>query len=335
MSSKSPLVTNLGHGLSQIRLPLPFERLRFVNAFVVEGEEDLTLIDCGVDSDDGWLALVSGLSSLGRDVSEITTVIGTHLHIDHMGMAARLVAETGASFVMHELAESGLAEYNDWSIIVKRQVDVAARNGAPDVDIRKMSEVEPRPQWASHGIAPTHSVVDGDRIGVGDGRSLDVLHTPGHEPAHICLIDSLTGVLFSGDHVLPRITPVVLHDTERDQLATYKASLQRIEELGIGLTYPAHGTTIERGSLRARQIILHHEMRLRAILQELYHGPKTAWEVLNAIFRPNLVVFERRLAFSETMAHLAHLVSNGDATTFQDDETTFYRIPQARRSSVG
>ena len=34
--------------------------------------------------------------------------------------------------------------------------------------------------------------------------------------------------------------------------------------LGLGLTYPAHGTVIERGSLRARQIILHHERLARS-----------------------------------------------------------------------
>ena len=145
-----------------------------------------------------------------------------------------------------------------------------------------------------------------------------------------CLIDSRTGVLFSGDHVLPRITPVVLHDPESDRLGTYISNLQRIEDLGLGLTYPAHGTLMERGSLRARQIILHHERRLGGIVQELRRGPKTAWDILEAIFRPNLLVFEKRLAFSETMAHLIHLVMSDEAITFEENGTTYYRLPPRR-----
>lgn len=331
MSSESPQVTNLGHRLAQIRLPLPFPRLRFLNAFVLEGENGVTVVDCGVDSEDGWRALVSGLGALGHDIAEITTLIGTHLHVDHIGMAARLVAHTGASFIMHEAAATGLVEYNDWSILLKRQVDLAAANGASPEDLTEMREAQPRPDWAPAGIAPTHPVVDGDRIAIGHERRLEVIYTPGHDRAHICLIDSQTGILFSGDHVLPRITPVVLHDSQSDQLATYAESLRRIERLDIGLTYPAHGTIIQRGSLRARQIILHHETRLNGILQELHRGPKTAWDILEAIFRPNLLVFEKRLAFSETMAHLVHLERIAKATSFQDDGTTFYRLPQKRR----
>ena len=333
MSPELPQVAELGHQIAQIRLPLPFPRLRSVNAFVLEGNNGLTVIDCGVDSDEGWHALTSGLTALGHDTAAITTVIATHLHVDHMGMAARLIAETDARFIMHENAAAGLAEYNDWSIASTHQADLAARNGAPSDAVAEMRDPLPRPDWASPGIAPKHVVSDGDLIAIDADRSLEVLHTPGHEEAHICLIDSRTGVLFSGDHVLPRITPVVLHDPHSDRLGTYTSSLQRIEDLGLGLTYPAHGTVIERGSLRARQIILHHERRLGGIVQELRHGPKTAWEILEAIFRPNLLVFEKRLAFSETMAHLAHLVERDEANTFEENGTSFYRLPPPRTTA--
>ena len=330
MSPEPPPTTELGHQIAQIRLPLPFPRLRSVNAFVVEGSDGLTLIDCGVDSAEGWEALTSGLSVLGYGVGDISKIVGTHLHVDHMGMAARVAEAASARFIMHEAAAAGLDEYNDWSITTARQSDLAALNGAPPEAVAEMREPQPRAGWATPGVPPTRAVKDGDLIAVDEGRTLEVLHTPGHDAAHICLIDSRTGVLFSGDHVLPRITPVVLHDSASDRLATYTSSLQRIEGLGVGLTYPAHGTVIERGSIRARQIILHHERRLGGIVQELRYGPKTAWDILEAIFRPNLLVFEKRLAFSETMAHLAHLEARSEATTFEEEGTTFYRLPPRR-----
>ena len=333
MTSGPPPVSELGHHIAQIRLPLPFPRLRSVNAFVVEGDAGLTLIDCGVDSDEGWEALVAGLGELGRQVGDITAVVGTHLHVDHMGMALRVAEAADADFVMHEDAAAGLAEYNDWSIGTNRQADLAERNGAPADAVAAIRKVDERAEWATIASEPTVTVADGDEIRITEDRSLEVLHTPGHDEAHICLLDSRTGVLFSGDHVLPRITPVVLHEVGGDRLGTYTSSLQRIEDLGIGLTYPAHGTIIERGSLRARQIILHHERRLGAIVQELRHGPMTAWEILEAIFRPNLLVFEQRLAFSETMAHLAHLDVRGEVITFEEDGVVWYRVPPRRPPS--
>ena len=39
------------------------------------------------------------------------------------------------------------------------------------------------------------------------GWSLRAVHTPGHTPGHLCFAEERTGLLFSGDHVLPRITP--------------------------------------------------------------------------------------------------------------------------------
>lgn len=330
MTSDGPSVADLGHHIGLVALPLPIPRLPTVNAFVIDGGDGLTVIDCGVDSDEGWQALVSGLNKLGHDAGNVRTLVSTHLHVDHMGMARRVVEEVGARFVMHESAAASLDEYNDWTLAISWQAELAARHGASEADVDDIRDLPPRPKWAGTGIPPTDPVADGDRIELGDDRYLDVLHTPGHEAAHICLVDSRTGVLFSGDHILPRITPVVMHRPGDDRLGTYTDSLQRIEDLSIGLTYPAHGTIIERGSLRARQIILHHERRLGAIVQELRHGPKTAWEILEAIFRPNLIGLEKRLAFSETMAHLTLLENREEVTTFDEDGVVYHRIPPRR-----
>lgn len=330
MSSDLPPAVDLGHQIGLIPLPLPMPRLPSVNAFLLQGAGGLTLIDSGVAWDDGWRALDAGVRRLGHEIADIDTVVGTHLHVDHMAMAGRLVGETGARFIMHEAALDGLAEYNDWSITAERMARLATRHGAPPTEVEQLRELPPRPAWAAPAAEPTETVRDGDAIALGDGRSLEVLHTPGHEAAHICLVDSRTGVLFSGDHVLPRITPVVFFVPGEDRLGSYTASLQRIEDLSFGLTYPAHGTIIERGSTRARQIILHHERRLGAIVQELRHGPMTAWEVLEAIFRPNLIGLEKRLAFSETMAHLTLLERREELTSFEEDDTVFYRFPPRR-----
>jgi glyoxylase-like metal-dependent hydrolase (beta-lactamase superfamily II) len=317
----------LGRGIGVIRLPLPFPALKWTNAYLVRSGGDLTLIDCGVDSAEGWKALTGGLNELGHHVTELTTVVGTHMHPDHIGMASRVVASSGARLVMHASAPDAVAEYNDWSIAERRVRELAQEHGVPDELVPVITAIEPRPVWAGEMIEPTDVVEDGDRLDVGEGRTLGVLHTPGHEGTHICLVDSLTEALFSGDHILPRITPVVMHHPAEDRLGTYLASLARIERMDVGLTYAAHVGVLERGSLRARQIALHHERRLGAMLHELRREPRTAWHIVGAIFRPHLGPLEQRLALLETIAHLEYLVRRNEAERTRHDDTWHYRQP--------
>ncbi len=225
----------------------------------------------------------------------------------------------------HEGEESRL-RYNDTDGYARRLRNLAGRHGTPP-DLRSaFGDVGPRPSFMPPLEPPDHLVADGDRIPIGGDRHLEVLHTPGHEPAHICLVDSRTGILFSGDHVLPRITPVIMYDESVDDaLGDYLTSLHRLVERHIGLTYPAHGTIIERGTLRAEQIVLHHERRLSGMADVLDRGPATAWQVMEAAYRPHLTVQEQRLALSETVSHLEHLRRTGEASTFEEDGILWYR----------
>jgi glyoxylase-like metal-dependent hydrolase (beta-lactamase superfamily II) len=175
-------------------------------------------------------------------------------------------------------------------------------------------------------IGPPDVVVgEGDRIDLGEGRFLEVLHTPGHEHSHICLVDSKTGILFSGDHILPRITPVIMWDqSDLDVLGLYLGSVQRLTGDKFGLTYPAHGSIVERGSQRAQQIVLHHERRLDGMLDVVRLGPTTAWNVMIESFRPHLNPQEQRLALRETVSHLEHLRLRAKVASF-DDDARYYR----------
>jgi glyoxylase-like metal-dependent hydrolase (beta-lactamase superfamily II) len=318
--------SDLGHGISVIPLPLPFPSPRTVNAYVLEGPTGLTVLDCGVDWQPGHDALETGFTDLGLDGGSVDTLVITHLHPDHAGMVPRLREEWGCRVVMHTRSEERRHRYNDTDGYARRTADLAARHGTPE-DLRPaFGDVGARPSFMPILGPADHLVEDGDRIPLGGDRHLDVLHTPGHEPTHICLVDSRTGILFSGDHILPRITPVIMHDeSASDPLGDYLESLRRLADRHVGLTYPAHGSIIERGTLRAEQITLHHERRLSGMVDVLDRGPATAWQVMEAVYRPHLTVPEQRLALSETVAHLEHLCTVGTASTFEEDGIVWFR----------
>ena len=88
---------------------------------------------------------------------------------------------------------------------------------------------------------PTQRVHHGARIRMG-GRDWFAVHTPGHTVDHICAWDPESGVLLTGDHVLPSITPHVSGVRHADSLKSYLATLDLVARLdGVKLGLPAHG----------------------------------------------------------------------------------------------
>lgn len=321
-----PPPQSLGNGIHLIPAPLPFESPPWVNTYAIETGDGLVLIDCGTDWEPGRTALAKGFAALGLDESAVHTLIVSHLHPDHVGMSSRLVRELGCRLVMHQRAADLVPRYNDTPGYARRLAAIARAHGVPEQIVALATNLD-RPDYMPLIDPPDHYVEDGDEIPLGGGRTLAVVHTPGHEPAHICLRDSRTGVFFSGDHVLPRISPVIMYDVDvPDPLGDYLESLNRLITLGIQTTYPAHGTLIDRGDERAHQILLHHHRRLRDMSDLVKHGDTTAWTVMTQSFRPNLDPVSARLAFLETVSHLEHLRIEGRIKASDRDGKKIYRL---------
>ena len=320
-----PPPRSLGDGIHVIPAPLPYKSPPWVNTYAVESNGGLLLIDCGTDWEPGREAIRQGFADLGLEESAVHTLIASHLHPDHVGMSARLVNEWGCRFVMHERAAKLVDRYNDTPGYMNRLVKIASVHGIPDSATNAAMRVD-RPDYMPLLEPPDYLVEDGDTIDLGDGRSLHVLHTPGHEPAHICLRDSRTGILFSGDHILPRISPVIMYDPDHtDVLGDYLGSLQRLIAMDVGVTYPAHGSIIEQGDERSRQILLHHDRRLLDMAELVRSENTTAWKVMLKSFRPNLDPLQSRLAFLETISHLEHLRVTGRIRDEERDGKVIYR----------
>src|SRR5207237_9390065 len=107
----------------------------------------------------------------------------------------------------------------------------------------------------------------GERDLGGPGRSLK--WTPGHTDYHAVLVDEPERILFSGDHVLPRITSNVgLYPYSRDNpLGDFLDALRAVRTLPVTRVLPAHGDPFDDLPGRVDQILAHHEDRLRATLE--------------------------------------------------------------------
>jgi glyoxylase-like metal-dependent hydrolase (beta-lactamase superfamily II) len=166
-----------------------------------------------------------------------------------------------------------------------------------------------------------------DPVLVREGDEVDgwtVVELPGHADGHIGFLRE--GVMIGGDHLLARISPAVglYPDSRPDPLGDYLASLERTIELAPSLVLPGHGEPIEDAPARARELLAHHEERLRQTEEALEGGPRTGFELSYAVFGDDLGPTQRRFAVAETLSHLERLVRSGRAEREDSDGVVGY-----------
>jgi len=174
--------------------------------------------------------------------------------------------------------------------------------------------------------APTRKLKHGDVIKLGR-REWFAVHTPGHTLDHLCLHDPEGGVLLSGDHVLPTITPHIGGlNSGRDPLGMFFDSLDRVAGLeGVRRVLPAHGHPFDDVVARTTAIKEHHHERL-GHLQKVAReqgGPISVVEFSHHLFRK---ARWGGMAESETYAHLEHLRLAGKAERREADGELLYEL---------
>ncbi len=314
-----PPVERVRRGLWSVPVPMGGP-LRWVNAHVLElAGGGLGLVDTGWDADDSWDALCAGLRGLGADVADVRGVLVTHMHLDHVGLAARVREASGAWIAMHPADAAGLASLTDRSPEASTEDEVAflVGLGAPEADARDDAGTpEQRRHWRRLA-RPDRLLEDGDRADL-PGWSLRAVHTPGHTPGHLCFADEDGGLFFSGDHVLPRITPNISTSPggSADPLRDYLRSLEDVAGQPAAEVLPGHEWRFRGLAGRARELRDHHERRLTELLAAVRaHPGSTPWQLAAHLTwsRP-WSQYARRMrifAVTETDSHLRLLASRG------------------------
>jgi len=165
------------------------------------------------------------------------------------------------------------------------------------------------------GLRTGLGVADGHLLHVGD-RTLGLVHTPGHTAGHICVVDHDERLIFTGDHVLPTITPKIgitsASTADRDSVAEFGASLRRVAQWPDYSVLPAHQYAFRGLTERCDELQAHVGQRqgeIRAILAE--DSRVTVWQVAERVRWSrgwdNLDPANRRAALAETLAHVRHL----------------------------
>ncbi|WP_216870780.1 MBL fold metallo-hydrolase [Modestobacter excelsi] len=314
-----PPVEQLRPDLWSIPVPIPHNPLRYVSVYAFAVPGGLGLVDTGWNSEISWTALTSGLAGIGADVTDVRGVLVTHLHADHLGLAGRVRAESGAWIAMHPADAAVVEAMNgqDGIAATTAEVDFLVGLGADRSDaVSDVGSPESMEHFLSMAI-PDRLLEHGDLAGF-DGWQLRAVHTPGHTPGHLCFSEERTGLFFAGDHVLPRISPNISTGVrgEADPLRSYLQSLGGVRDLAPSEVLPAHEWRFTGLADRADQLLAHHEQRLAELLDAVRaHPDSTPWQLAAHLTwsRP-WSSYERRMrifAVTETDAHLRLLASRG------------------------
>jgi glyoxylase-like metal-dependent hydrolase (beta-lactamase superfamily II) len=321
-----------------IPVPIPRNPLRYTLCYALLDDTGVVVVDPGWDSTPGREAVRAGLAAAGASLADVTGIVVTHIHPDHHGLTGWLREQSGGWAGMHSVEATTMAGR------VWRRPPAADRawlrdHGVPGSDLDALS-VDPGEIDGILTMAePDRLFSDGDRLPL-TGHDIRAVWTPGHTPGHLCLHDEQAGILLTGDHLLPRISPTVgVHTPDGgDPLTGYLASLRRTARFRVDEALPAHEYRFRGIDARCAELADHHRHRGQEILDAIGRlGEPSAWAVAAELTWSrgwaSLHGLMRRMALGETVAHLHHLATEGLVTSGPDRPARWRARPDGRATA--
>ena len=309
--------TERAEGIHRLEVPTPFS-IGTVNAYLICGDP-LTLVDGGPAWTTALSALERAVAEHGARLEDIELVLITHHHVDHLGLARRVAAVSGAEVAALDLLapvaaniESYLDEDDRTSAALMR------RHGVPGEIVDVLAAVTRVTRHWAEPIRVGISVPHDGAIELSGGR-LRVLHAPGHSPTDTLFVDEARGVAFVGDHLLAGVSsnalvgsrPPLEPAADRYRaLLTYRESLRATRRLDVHTILTGHGPPIEdhRALIDAR--MAKHEQRAARILEILQSAPRSAYEIAGMMMGRRALT-QAYLSVSSVLGHLDLLLRDG------------------------
>jgi glyoxylase-like metal-dependent hydrolase (beta-lactamase superfamily II) len=193
--------------------------------YLVNGGEELALIDCGMAEGRSMDRISANIAAEGLDIGRLRTLIVTHYHMDHVGGAARFRERFGLQ-VIAPLGAAGALRTGDQAAVA--------------LDKAKEAGMYP-PDYPFEPVEVDWAVAEGDTIRVGS-LTLNVLDTPGHceGQASYLLRGASQRYLFVGDAVFAQ-GKVVLQNIHDCSVQKTVDSIYKLEQLDFDALLPGHG----------------------------------------------------------------------------------------------
>jgi len=307
-------MTTKAMGVDFIAVPTPWD-VGDVNVVLLRNADCVTLVDTGPLTAGAEEALLQGLRNCGLTMADIDQVVLTHHHVDHVGLLARIVEESGAKVHAHPLTDRLIGREER---LMNNRVDayreIYARMGVPAALVEKaLANLLHYRNYIGPGAVDA-VLAEGDSLpGMPEWG---VVYTPGHAQDHLSLHRAEDGVMVLGDHLIRHISSNALiepaHAPELPRpltLMMYRESLRKVAQLDWKIGFPGHGGLITEYRELIEKRLAGGEKRAQALLDLVRSGQETPWEMTLAMFPKHL--HQLPLVLSEVLGHLDWLEADG------------------------
>ncbi len=319
----------------RIPMPMPSIGLSAMNSYALVDGDGLVMIDSGWSPlPESRGRLESSLRSIGYSLSDIRGFLVTHLHRDHYTYAVEHRREFGSWIGLGEGERASLEAFRGFD---GRPHEVELRRLRRDGADELADSIPIDPVDASIWESPDEWIPSGAEHRIGP-HVLTAHATPGHTLGHLVYLDTDRRLAFTGDHVLPRITPTIGSEAAptAEPLSDFMASLEYMLTLPDCLVLPAHGPATERLHRRSEELLEHHRERLTACLHAVDQMPATAAEVASRLpWTRRMLPLEaltpdnRMRAIFETATHLELLARRSAIRSVDLAGVAYFNKPEA------
>jgi glyoxylase-like metal-dependent hydrolase (beta-lactamase superfamily II) len=273
-----PPVELIRDGIWSLSIPFAGPVDDYTLTYAIEGSDgSIALIDPGWETDENVRLLDEQLRSVGHSLDHVTFAAVTHLHVDHVSAANSVRRASEALVGMHPVEQAAIVD----------RPDAIGRDDAKFVTWGVPVELIPglSAEWSHRTFPHVEADVlleDGELLPI-PGRDIRAIWTPGHTSGHLCFSDAAAGLLFTGDHVLPRIHPGIGLGGESvsNPLHDFLESLDRVAaDFPDVEVCPGHEFRFAGLRDRCEEMIAHRRTRTEGVAAALDRLDRpTLWQV--------------------------------------------------------
>ena len=310
-------VVELRPGVLWLRQTLPFQ-LNHVNIYLLADGDGWAMIDSGFGNEEtiaAWTALFEGpLKNFN-----ITRLIVTHSHPDHVGLAGWIVERFNCPLVMSQVEYLQSVYHQNRGTEERKEAQrlFFRRHGMDEsLTDKLLGRGQDYLKRVSTLPASYRRISHGDEISIGT-RRFKVITGGGHALDQVMLYCAADKLFLSADQVLSKISPnVSVWAVEPDQnsLGEYLASLASLTTTlpYDALVLPGHGVPFYGLKTRIKQLADHHEERCGMIAAACRESPKTSAELVPVVFyKYPLDAHQTGFAAGELIAHVNYMLNEG------------------------
>ena len=304
-----PLLIEVGKKCCEVfPVIVPDRLLKTVNFFLFKRENSLSLIDAGWNKEDCWKALNHALRNNGFSLTDLTEIILTHHHIDHIGLVNRIVSQHPIPVYTSPLSIPRLQRDKDFlEMRIEFYQKLYQEMGCGETAKDRIAYLK-KAAFDNKG-----NTLQADIRGITSKSlfNLDIVEIAGHAPDQLAFWNQRESWLFAGDLLLEHISSNALVEPDEfgkrlPTLSQHIKSLQKCMELDVSLVYPGHGNLIKNPNDLIKKRLERTEAKCQRLIKLIKSGITTASDIAVTWYK-NTYYEQFGLVMSEIIGHLDYL----------------------------